>query len=120
VRLELAEELPEVDVDPDQLRRVLLNVVNNAVEAMEGTSGELTVTTARRGPEVVIAVADQGPGVEDVERIFEPYYTTKAKGTGLGLAIARQIVEEHRGRIAVESRLGTGTTVQIHLPVPQA
>jgi two-component system NtrC family sensor kinase len=65
---------------------------------------------------VVIDVCDQGAGVEDVERIFEPYYTTKVKGTGLGLAIARQIVEEHRGRITVESRLGLGTTVHIHLP----
>jgi two-component system NtrC family sensor kinase len=54
--------------------------------------------------------------VEDVERIFEPYYTTKVKGTGLGLAIARQIVEEHRGRISVESRLGQGMTVSIRIP----
>jgi two-component system NtrC family sensor kinase len=54
--------------------------------------------------------------VEDVERIFEPYYTTKVKGTGLGLAIARQIVEEHRGRIIVESRLSHGTTVTICMP----
>jgi len=116
VRLELAEDLPEVEADPDQLRRVLLNVVNNALEAMEGRSGELSVTTSREGREAVITVLDAGPGVEDVERIFEPYYTTKVKGTGLGLAIARQIVEEHHGRISVESQLGVGTTVHIRLP----
>jgi PAS domain S-box-containing protein len=120
VRLELEEELPMVEADPDQLRRVLLNVLHNALEAMEGRSGELKVTTSRDGREVVITVADQGPGVEDVERIFEPYYTTKVKGTGLGLAIARQIVEEHHGRMAVESRLGEGTSVHIRLPVPEA
>jgi two-component system nitrogen regulation sensor histidine kinase NtrY len=122
VRLELADGLPEVHADPDQLKRVLLNVVNNAIEATgerpaEGALGELVVTTRVEKDEVVIAVADRGPGVEDVERIFEPYYTTKVKGTGLGLAIARQIVEEHRGRITVTSRLGQGTTVEIRLPI---
>jgi len=116
VRLELADDLPPIEADPDQLKRVLLNVVNNSVEAMEGRGGVLRVTTAAEGADVVIAVADQGPGVEDVERIFEPHYTTKVKGTGLGLAIARQIVEEHHGRIAVESRVGHGTTVRIRLP----
>jgi PAS domain S-box-containing protein len=120
VRLELSGALPELDADPDQLRRVLLNVVNNALEAMEGTRGELRVTTSREGRDVVIAVVDQGHGIEDVERVFEPYYTTKPKGTGLGLAIARQIVEEHHGRILVESRPGQGTTVRIRLPVPEA
>jgi two-component system NtrC family sensor kinase len=61
-------------------------------------------------------VDDDGPGVHDVERIFEPHYTTKVKGTGLGLAIARQIVEEHGGTIAAESVPGRGTSVRIRLP----
>jgi signal transduction histidine kinase len=117
VRLDLAEDLPPVQADPDQLKRVLLNIVNNAVEAMEGRDGLLTVATRTEDGEIVISVADQGPGIEDVERIFEPYYTTKVKGTGLGLAIARQIIEEHQGRIAVDSRVGRGTTVRIRLPV---
>jgi PAS domain S-box-containing protein len=116
VRLHLAPGLPEIEADPDHLKRVLLNVVNNALEAMEGREGELRVGTAGEPGAVVITVADQGPGVEDVERIFEPHYTTKAKGTGLGLAIARQIVEEHHGRIAIESVVGRGTTVTIRLP----
>jgi two-component system nitrogen regulation sensor histidine kinase NtrY len=116
VRLDLAEGLPEIQADADQFKRVLLNVVNNALEAMEKRDGEVLVTTRAEGREVVVAVTDRGPGVEDVERIFEPYYTTKVKGTGLGLAIARQIVEEHRGRIMVESRLGHGTTVTICMP----
>jgi two-component system nitrogen regulation sensor histidine kinase NtrY len=116
VRLHLAPGLPEIEADPDHLKRVLLNVVNNALEAMEGREGELRVGTAGEPGAVVITVADQGPGVEDVERIFEPHYTTKAKGTGLGLAIARQIVEEHHGRITIESVVGRGTTVTIRLP----
>ena len=118
VRCVLAESLPAIDADPDQLKRVLLNVINNGIEAMEGRSGELTVTTSGPDPSglVTVSVNDQGPGVEDVERIFEPHYTTKAKGTGLGLAIARQIVEDHGGEIHVESELGAGTTVSIVLP----
>ena len=117
VALDLGEALPEIQADPDQLKRVLLNIANNAFEAMEGRPGEIRVATRQRGGEVEIAVVDRGPGVEDVDRIFEPYYTTKVKGTGLGLAIARQIVEEHHGRIAVESQMAVGTTVRILLPV---
>jgi two-component system nitrogen regulation sensor histidine kinase NtrY len=116
VGVELAEGLPEILADADSLKRVLLNVLNNALEAMEGGEGEIVVETAADGREVVLSVTDQGPGVEDVERIFEPYYTTKAKGTGLGLAIARQIVEEHHGRIGAQSRQGRGLTVTIRLP----
>ena len=111
-----AEPLPEIEADPDQLKRVLLNVVNNAFEAMEGRAGEIRVATRVRAGRGGDRGGDQGPGVEDVDRIFEPYYTTKVKGTGLGLAIARQIVEEHHGRIAVESAVGRGTTVTIRLP----
>ncbi len=83
---------------------------------MAGRAGAVRVTSAAAGAEVHLRVRDQGQGVEDVERLFEPYYTTKAKGTGLGLLIARQIVEEHGGRIAVESRVGHGTVVLIALP----
>jgi signal transduction histidine kinase len=118
--LDLGEGLPGLMADPDQLKRVLLNVVNNALEAMEGRGGELRVATFCEGGEAVVAVSDQGGGVDDVDRIFEPYYTTKAKGTGLGLAIARQIVEEHRGRITVTSRVGHGTTVEVRLPAAPA
>jgi two-component system NtrC family sensor kinase len=78
--------------------------------------GELRFRTAREDGGVAIRVDDDGPGVEDVERIFEPHYTTKVKGTGLGLAIARQIVEEHGGSIRAESTPGKGTRVRICLP----
>jgi signal transduction histidine kinase len=108
----------EIEADPDQLRRVLLNVMNNGLDAMGGRGGELRVTTEVEADpaRVRIEVRDQGLGVDDVERIFEPHYTTKVKGTGLGLAITRQIVEEHGGEIQVESPPGQGTTVTILLP----
>ncbi|HXY39668.1 MAG TPA: ATP-binding protein, partial [Vicinamibacteria bacterium] len=116
VRLDLAEDAPAVEADADQIKRVLLNVINNAVEAMGERGGELRLRTAAEDSGVAIRIEDDGPGVEDVERIFEPHYTTKVKGTGLGLAIARQIVEEHGGRIHAESAPGRGTCVRIFLP----
>jgi len=116
VKLDLASDLPQVEADADQIKRVLLNVINNALEAMAEAGGELRLlTTAEKGG-VLIRVEDDGPGVEDVERIFEPHYTTKVKGTGLGLAIARQIVDEHHGTIVAESTPGQGTSVRIFLP----
>jgi len=122
VRQELAPDLPAIEADPEQLKRVLLNVINNGIDAMEGRGGELTVFTgaAEGGGQVCISVRDQGSGIEDVERIFEPYYTTKVKGTGLGLLISRQIVEEHGGEIRVRSQLGVGTEVEILLPAASA
>jgi PAS domain S-box-containing protein len=116
VELELAPSAPEVEADADQIKRVLLNVINNALEAMSETGGTLRLRTLREPGGVAIRVEDDGPGVEDVERIFEPHYTTKVKGTGLGLAIARQIVEEHGGKIHAESQAGRGTSVHVYLP----
>lgn len=119
VRAELADDLPPVEADAEPVRRVLLNLVGNAVEAMAGRPGDVVVTTARSEDpaRVRIAVSDRGPGIEDVERAFEPYYTTKVKGTGLGLPISRQIVEEHGGELRLSSRLGEGTTAEVLLPV---
>jgi PAS domain S-box-containing protein len=116
VTTELAADLPEVEADADQIKRVLLNVINNALEAMGDKGGTLRLLTSREPDGVLIRVEDDGPGVEDVERIFEPHYTTKVKGTGLGLAIARQIVSEHGGTIRAESQSGQGTSVRIQLP----
>jgi len=117
VRCTLAEGLPPAQADSEQLKRVLLNVISNGIEAMAGRPGELTVSTALEAGELVIGVRDQGAGVEDVERLFELYYTTKAKGTGLGLVISRQIVEQHGGTLRITSELGVGTDVRIRLPV---
>jgi two-component system nitrogen regulation sensor histidine kinase NtrY len=116
IKTELAPDAPAVEADADQIKRVLLNVINNALEAIGERGGTLRLSTRSEPFGVLIRVEDDGPGVEDVERIFEPHYTTKVKGTGLGLAIARQIVEEHAGTIRAESRPGHGTSVHIRLP----
>jgi signal transduction histidine kinase len=116
VRTRLTSSPAPVEVDKAQFERVLLNVVNNGIEAMEEGGGALEVTTLVSDSSVTVEVRDEGQGVEDVDRIFEPHYTTKVKGTGLGLAIARQIVTEHGGEIEAESAVGRGTCVRIRLP----
>lgn len=115
----LAADLPLIEADGQQLEQVFLNLVLNACDAMP-QGGELTVHTCSEADQVLVAFADTGVGVpaENLERIFEPYFTTKSdKGTGLGLAICRQIVEAHGGWIEVTSQPGKGAVFQIHLPV---
>jgi two-component system nitrogen regulation sensor histidine kinase NtrY len=118
VRSDLAAPLPLVAIDPEPVKRVLLNLVNNGLEAMQGRTGEVVVGTRLDAQEgfVVVFVSDQGAGIDDVERVFEPYYTTKPKGTGLGLLISRQIVEEHGGQIRIVSEVGRGSTVEVRFP----
>jgi signal transduction histidine kinase len=102
--------------DPDGIKQVLLNVLLNAVEAAPGpVDCEAHVV----GAEVVLTVADRGPGVPDSarRRIFDPFFSTKSRGTGLGLAVSKQIIDEHNGRIRLLPRRGGGTRVVIELPV---
>ncbi|MDQ7051759.1 MAG: ATP-binding protein [candidate division KSB1 bacterium] len=104
----------------DAIRQVILNLVRNAVEAMNG-SGDVKVLiipeTKWGRKQVKVSVADNGPGVSgDPEKIFEPFYTTKTSGSGLGLAITRQIIEKHGGKISIHSHPGEGTTVTFFLP----
>ena len=83
--------------------------------------GELMVTTERDEDDAVLSFIDTGTGIaeEELEKIFEPFYTTKDRGTGLGLAITKQIIEQHHGSIQMTSRLDHGTTVTIRLPISQ-
>jgi signal transduction histidine kinase len=107
--------------DRSRLKQVLINLVKNAIEAMEG-GGELSLESRPRGEKVEITIADTGPGIppEDLKRIFEAFYTTKPHGTGLGLGISKSIVEEHPGgSFSVESERGKGTRFKISLPVIQ-
>jgi signal transduction histidine kinase len=118
VRIErdLAEGLPPVMVDADQVRLVLDNLLSNATQAMpEG--GVLTVRTRSVGGRVEICVEDTGAGIapEHLERIFEPLFTTKSKGIGLGLALARRLTEANDGTIRVEAAAGGGTRFLVEL-----
>jgi two-component system, NtrC family, nitrogen regulation sensor histidine kinase NtrY len=108
--------LRAVEADPEQMARVLRNLILNAIDAMpEG--GTLTVRTASLAAGVRLEISDTGQGLtpEECERLFTPYYTTKTHGTGLGLAIVQSVVSDHKGRIAVESEKGKGTTFRIDL-----
>lgn len=111
-------ELPSLSIDGDQIRQVAINLILNAGAAM-ADGGQLTVSTSREGNSAIITFIDTGSGIDeaDLERIFEPFYTTKDRGTGLGLAITRQIIEQHQGSIQMTSRLNQGTTVTIRLPL---
>jgi nitrogen fixation/metabolism regulation signal transduction histidine kinase len=115
-RLELDAKLRPVQADPEQMTRALRNLVVNAIDAMPG-GGTLTVRTVAIGAGVRLEVSDTGQGLtpEECARLFTPYYTTKTHGTGLGLAIVQSVVSDHRGRIAVESEPGKGTTFRIEL-----
>ncbi|KPL11356.1 hypothetical protein AMJ85_03740 [candidate division BRC1 bacterium SM23_51] len=110
--------LPKVLLDPSQIKQVLVNLVQNARQAMD-REGTLTLATERRGDFAVLIVSDTGGGIapEHLERIWEPFFTTRTHGTGLGLALVRRVVEDHGGRVEAESRLGEGTTFSIYLPV---
>jgi two-component system nitrogen regulation sensor histidine kinase NtrY len=114
-----APVLPRVSVDPEQMRRVVLNLVDNAVEAMD-RHGTIEVSTAHDAAHslVNVVVADDGPGIPPGERdkLFLPYYSTKKRGSGLGLAIVRRIVAEHGGSIDVAENVPHGTRFTIELP----
>jgi signal transduction histidine kinase len=116
--LELEPLLPSVELDEGQLRQALLNILGNARQVLQPGGQVRVASRAGMGGEVVVEVADTGPGIpaDSMEKIFEPFFSKRAGGTGLGLAIARQMVENHGGRIEVESQLGKGTTFRIRLP----
>lgn len=119
--LELPRDLPRVSGDAGALNQVFLNLLKNAVEAIDGGGGTVTLRGAQKGDAIVVKIHDDGPGIapELRDRLFEPFFSTKraGRGTGLGLSISQRIVQEHGGRIEVESELGQGTTFTVHLPV---
>ena len=116
VNLDLAEKLPPVLADPDQLKRALRNLTLNAMDALPD-GGVVTIRTRENNGRVRVEVSDTGKGLtaEECERLFTPYYTTKHHGTGLGLAIVQSVVSDHRGTISVESQPGQGATFRMEL-----
>jgi PAS domain S-box-containing protein len=124
VHTALAAGLPAVKADPELLRRVLVNLIDNAAEALEASSvRELTLSTRLNGEgeTVEIVVADSGHGIspEDKDKLFLPHFSTKDRGTGLGLAIASRIIAEHNGTIRVEDNSPVGARFVIQLPVAE-
>ena len=116
-----ARDLPPVELDPRQFVQAVQNLVLNAMQAL-GRGGTVTVTTESAGDAAILSVADNGPGIpkEIQDKIFEVFFTTREGGTGLGLNIVSRIVEEHRGKLTVESEPGKGSTFRIELPVAPA
>jgi nitrogen fixation/metabolism regulation signal transduction histidine kinase len=107
-----------IRADAEQIRQVLINLIQNAFDAM-GDAGSVTLTAAADAAGAEIVVADEGPGLTEEERaqLFVPGFTTKAQGSGLGLTIAQRIVHDHGGSIAVEGRAPRGTTIRIRIPL---
>jgi signal transduction histidine kinase len=118
-----AGELPEIECAPAQINQVLLNLLSNAIQAIEHDKGRITVRTQALDGRVLVLVEDNGKGIaaENLAKIFDPFFTTKpvGQGTGLGLAIAHQIVEQHSGLVRVASKPGTGTRFLVALPIVQ-
>ncbi len=120
IRTELARQLPSTKFDSAQIQQVLVNLIKNAIQAMTA-GGTLTLSTGSSAQGIWAAINDTGGGIpaDRINRIFEPFYTTKQQGTGLGLMIVQRIVREHGGRIEILSDAGRGTTFRVWLPAPR-
>jgi signal transduction histidine kinase len=114
-------EIPAITCAPSQINQVFLNLITNAAQALAPANGEITLTTRAQAEGVVVEVADNGKGIapDVLPKIFDPFFTTKeaGKGTGLGLSISHKIVEQHGGRIKVDSQAGKGTRFTVWLPL---
>ena len=119
-KTDFSEVLPQtrIDFDVTQMRRVLHNLINNAIQASQHAAGVVTLRAATRGESLEIEVSDNGTGIAPahLSMIFEPYYTTKEEGTGLGLAISKRIVEEHQGTLVAKSTVEAGSAFTIRVP----
>jgi signal transduction histidine kinase len=122
IRSSLANDLPKIMADRVQLQQVFMNLMLNGIEAMKdmGTVGELTIRAQQgESSQLLISVGDTGAGLqpEQLEQVFNAFYTTKAQGTGMGLSISRSIIESHGGRLWAGPNLGRGATFQFTLPI---
>lgn len=117
--VQLPDDLPKVRSNQNQLQEVLLNLILNAYQAMGEKGGKLMLSASRNGTQVILKVADTGPGIPatTLRKVFDPFYTTKASGTGLGLFVTQRILQSHGGSIELESTEGQGTCFTIRLPI---
>jgi len=117
VSTDFAVDMTPVSIDPVQIGQIFLNLINNAVQAMK-EGGTLKISTQIKDETIEVIFADDGCGIPEsnLEKIFEPLFTTKAKGIGVGLALTRSLVEGHGGSIEVESEEGQGSTFTVRLP----
>jgi signal transduction histidine kinase len=120
VKARLADGLPPVSVDALVLRRIIENLVSNAVDSLDGKNESVTITTEKGRGIVRIAVRDTGRGMTkaELDRAFDDFYTTKQGGTGLGLSIVRRLVLDSNGSLKVETEPGEGSTFIVELPAP--
>ena len=123
LQMDIPNEIPQITADRDKIKQVLLNLLSNAIK-YNHPQGSITVSAGVEGDNLVIAVMDSGPGIneEDKEHLFEKFFRVEsaekaAPGSGLGLAISQRIVEAHQGKIEVRSHVGTGTTFRVYLPI---
>jgi PAS domain S-box-containing protein len=119
MRMELSAELPKITVDRVQLQQVFMNLMLNAIEAMDESGGALTVTSEMQDSQLQFSVSDTGVGlpVEKIDQIFSAFFTTKPQGSGMGLAISRSIVESHGGQLWATANSGGGATFHFTLPI---
>jgi signal transduction histidine kinase len=123
VQLQIEADLPQVALDEDQFKQILLNLLNNSIDALETVPSKMIrIEAARREERVVLSFGDNGPGFADMNRVFDPFYTTKpvGKGTGLGLSICYGIVKEHGGEIYAMNTEPCGARIILELPVQSA
>ncbi len=118
LQAEIPSDLPLIKMDPERLTQAFINIMKNGMQAM-GQGGTLRIETKSLKESVEVIISDSGSGIppDQMEKIFNYYYTTKEKGVGLGLPIAHRIIEAHGGQLKIESRVGSGTKVTVTLPV---
>jgi PAS domain S-box-containing protein len=114
------QQIPEVFIDPYRVKEAIVNIITNAVQALTG-SGTIAISTSVQDHEALLEIRDTGKGIPeaDLQSIFNPFFTTKSSGTGLGLAITHRIIQEHNGRIEVESEVDKGTVFKVYLPIKE-
>ncbi|WP_052144660.1 ATP-binding protein [Halalkalibacter okhensis] len=117
IRTEFKTDDLQINCEDTKIKQVLINLIKNAIEVMD--EGTITITARKTNSRAILSVTDEGPGIskENLEKIGEPFYTTKPKGTGIGLLVCQKIIESHQGLLSIESQEGVGTTFTIELPL---